>query len=241
VVAVAVTVTVMTLVVVAFGPPVTVVARVVRAGAVGAGRPATRVAGGVRRAGPCRVRGGGGPDAFAPVWPVWPVAVRPAAGPVARRPGRLVPDRALGGGADRPRGRRLLQDRGAGRDLLLAGGAPLDGHDHASGGLRGLAAVSCRPGPGPAAGGRLGGGAGAAGRDGRASSPRRLDLDHVRAAQVGRRRLQPARHRAAERLHQQLARRHHGRQRGPRQRRHPEGDDQRCSAARRHARRSPAA
>jgi hypothetical protein len=200
----------------------------VPAGPVRAGRPATRLAGGIRRSGAARV---GDPDA--------PVPVRPVAGsvpPGPGRPGRAVPGRARAGRPDRPRGRRrrrLLEDREDG-DRLLAGRTLLHGHDHA-------AAAGRRPGSGPAARGRSGGGLpGPARRDRPATPLRRLDLDHVRAAQVGvGGRLEPVRQRAAERLGQQLAGRHHGRQRGRRQRRHPEGDDQRCVAARRHARRSP--
>jgi hypothetical protein len=82
----------------------------------------------------------------------------------------------------------------------------------------GWVAARLRLGPGPMgpAGGRLG--AGLAGR---------LDLDDARAAEVGRRGVEVLGHRLGERLHQQRG--------------HPEGDNHRSVAARRHARRSPAA
>ena len=209
-------------------PPVVVPARALRAG-----RPCFRVAGGIRRPGPPGAGGRREADALVPP--------RLVAGPApagSRRAGRLVARRA---GVRRPdrvgerRRRRFLQDRAADRDRLLAGRAPLDGHDHAATGGRG-------PGGRPTVRGRLGGRCrGAAAGRLPAAPPGRLDLDHARAAQVGSRWLQPVRHRAAERLHQQLAGRHHGRQRRGRQGTHPEGDDQRCVATRRHARRSPAA
>lgn len=66
----------------------------------------------------------------------------------------------------------------------------------------------------------------------------RLHLDGAQGAQVGDGRVERPGEWTVERLDQQLAAGQHGRERGRRKRRHPQGDDQCCLAARRHARRS---
>jgi hypothetical protein len=107
---------------------------------------------------------------------------------------------------------------GAGNGRSLARRVALHGHDHAA-----LAAVASQGGAlrlvrGPVArrrGGRrlLRAAAGPLGT----SLPRRLDLDHVRPAQIGPCRVELAGHRVTDRLRQQLAGRDHGRERGRRQ------------------------
>jgi hypothetical protein len=204
--------------------------------AVGAGRPATRLAVRVRRAGQDRSDDGPGRDPLG--------GARLVDGPAP--PGPMRPG-WLGVGSPRARGqhgpargsrRVLVHGRPAARDRLLARRAPLHGHDHAGAtvvsrgaaiSLRGTRRRLGRGFPG-AARGRLG-----------ATLARRLDLEHARPAEVGDRRVDRTRHRIVERLHQQLAGRDHRRQRCRRKGCHPEGDNQGCVAARRHARRSPAA
>jgi hypothetical protein len=213
-------------------PPVVVL---VPAVPVGAERPATRLVVAARRPGPVRTgrRGRPGPAVRVRLvaGPVSPVPARPCRlGPCRLGPCRLGPCR-LGSGRRGPRG----GGRGD-RDRFLPRRAALHGHHRAGTTTlrRGTTAAGA-----PA--GRLGrGGPGTAGRP-HPTMPRRLDLDDAGAAQVGHGWVEPVGRRPVERLGQQLAGRHHRRQRRRRQRRHPQGDNHRCVAARRHARRSPAA
>ena len=155
----------------------------------GAGRPATRLAVGVRRPGPVRTRGRRRLVRVVPSW-VRLVAGPPA--PRARRRAVLGPLRWPDGpgcrpGHGRPGGGGAVHGglgrRGPEHDRALARRAALQGRDHP-----GATAVARRgsavlPGRGPPARGRRGrGGPGAAaGRLG-ASSLRRLDLDDARPA-----------------------------------------------------------
>ena len=205
-------------------------------------------AGGRGRATRHPARRPGPPGGAGPAWPrAWPgPAWRSAACGRSSASGADAA-RLAGVGGTRARGqhgparglrRVLVHGRPAARDRLLARRAPLHGQDHAGATIvRRGAAVSLRgtrrrlgrgfPG---AARGRLG-----------ATLARRLDLEHARPAEVGDRRVDRTRHRIVERLHQRLAGRDHRRQRCRRKGCHPEGDNQGCVAARRHARRSPAA
>jgi hypothetical protein len=201
-------------------PPAVVV---VAAGAFGAGRPTAWLVAGIRRAGLVGLGGNGHPDPRVMVRP-WPGPALPGpGGPRSPRPralGRLQVRRSR-------RGRGPVEDGASDRSRLLPRRAPLHHHDHpATAGLR------RRPAGRPVARRRAAvGGTGPAARPPDPPWFRRLDLDDLGGAQVGDRRVEPARHRAAERLHQQLAGRHHRRQRRARQRRHAEGDDQRGAAA----------
>ena len=208
------------------------------AGPAGAGRPGV----GVRRPGLAWTRDRRHPG---PLARVGLVAVRPPPGP--RRRAGLGPDRPWArrpdGPGRRPGHRRLgrgfaddgrLGRRRADHGRLPPCRAALDGRDHAGA----PAVVRCRgaplPGRGPRARRRCGRG-GRGPLPGRLGAPpvRRLDLDDARPAQVGSgREVRLFRHRVGDRLRQQLAGRDHGGQRRRRQRRHPDGDDQRCVAAR---------
>jgi hypothetical protein len=128
----------------------------------------------------------------------------------------------------RPQGRggRWVRGRAAGQERVLPGRARLRGQRHAApAGRLGLAA---RPRPGRAAPGGAGAPAGVL-------RLRGLDLDGGHRARLGDRRVEQARDRAVERLHQQLAAGEHRRRRGRRQRGHRQGDNHRCIATRRHA------
>jgi hypothetical protein len=132
--------------------------------------------------------------------------------------------------------RRRVGGRSADDDGFLPRRPPLHGDDHTA-----VAAVR-RLGGWRVAWRRRGrGGTGTAGGPLRRFLLRRLDLDGAERAQVRDRRVQSPRGRSTERLDQQLAAGDHRRGRGRRERRHRQGDDHRCVAARRHARRSPAA
>jgi hypothetical protein len=208
-------------------PPVVVL---VPAVPVGAERPATRLVIAARRG--LSGRGGEGVQGRRSACGLWPVRCRPCRrGRAGSGPCRLGPCR-LGSGRRGPRG----GGRGD-RDRFLPRRAALHGH-HRAGTTTLRRGSTLRRGT-TAAGapaGRLGrGGPGTAGRP-HPTMPRRLDLDDAGAAQVGHGWVEPVGRRPVERLGQQLAGRHHRRQR-----RHPQGDNHRCVAARRHARRSPAA
>jgi hypothetical protein len=163
-----------------------------------------------------------------------------AVGPAPQ--GRLGPRWSRSWGPNRSRGRRRRRRRAerrrAGHDGDLPGGASLRGQDHAS-----ATAIHRLGGCWQAMWRRRCGGRG----PGTARGPpgalplRRLDLDGAHRAQVGDLRVEATRDPAVERPDQQFTAGEHRRQRGRRQRRHPQGDNHRCVAARRHPRLSPAA
>jgi hypothetical protein len=212
-------VTVVPVVPVPLGPPVTVVAAV----PVGAAWPVVRA-----RVGVLRLLAAGSAGRNPGAIPVRLADRRGAPGLGPRRlglerPGARRVDRTGGG-------LRRCEGRPADPDGFLARRTALHGGDHAATVNRrgdGLAAWRWR-------GRRVPGTAAAAPP---ALRLRRLDLDGVQRAEAGDGRVEPVGDRAAERLDQQLAGGHHRRQRGRRQRRHRQGDDHRCTAARRHARR----
>jgi hypothetical protein len=201
---------------------------------VGAGRPAAWMPVRVRRlvrAGPVPARTGWSEDP--------PGQVAFAVGPAPKGGLGLRWLRSWGPNRSRcRRRRRRAEHRLAGHDGAVPGGASLRGQDHAS------AAVIHR------LGGRwlalwrrrLGGRGPGSARGPPGTLPlRRLDLDGAHRAQVGYLRVGATWGPAVERFDQQLTAGEHRRQRRCRQRRHRQGDNHRCSAARRHARRSPAA
>jgi hypothetical protein len=156
-------------------------------------------------------------------------------GPVQRFQGRVRRGRSWRGRL-RPRavgrlpvreGRWPVADGAPDHHPVLPRRAPLHGHDHlATAGLR-----RCPAGRPPA---RRRAPLRSARPAARRPDPpwfRRLDLDDLGGPQIGDWRVEPVRHRAAERFHQQLAGRHHRRQRRARRRGHAQGDDQRGVAA----------
>jgi hypothetical protein len=200
---------------------------------VGAGRPAAWMPVRVRRlvrAGPVPAPTGWSEDP--------PGQVAFAVGPAPK--GGLGLRWLRSWGPNRSRGRRRrrrAEHRLAGHDGAVPGGASLRGQDHASAVVHRLGgrwlALWRR---------RLGGRGPGSARGPPGTLPlRRLDLDGAHRAQVGYLRVGATWGPAVERFDQQLTAGEHRRQRRCRQRRHRQGDNHRCSAARRHARRSPAA